>query len=68
MKGNSMIQIDHELDQGYLKNMLEETKRRVDDMGYVERRGMTFSNDTNFEGNYLTIQTLRIVNIIPFYR
>ena len=52
MKGNNnLVEINAEIDQDYVKNMLESTKKRLEEMGYIEQRALNFGGgDVNFEG------------------
>ncbi len=47
---NSMIQIDSEVDIEYLRGMLEETRRGLDEMGFAEQRALLLNENTNLEG------------------
>ena len=50
-----MIQIDSKVDIDYLKNMLEDTKRRMEDIGYVEQRALAINDYSSIEGILITI-------------
>jgi hypothetical protein len=44
--------VDSEVDLTYFKKMLDDIKRKLDDVSFIERRAAMATNDTTLEGKF----------------
>jgi len=46
-----LISVNTDLDLSYFKRMLEDTKRRLDEVSFIEQRAALVGSMTSLEGN-----------------
>ena len=57
MRGSSsnLIQVEQDIDISYFKRILEDSRRRVEELPFIEQRAMESTSDSNLEGNLFRI-------------
>ena len=55
MRGSSsnLIQVEQDIDISYFKRILEDSRRRVEELPFIEQRAMESTSDSNLEGNFI---------------
>ena len=59
MKSSSsnLIQVEQDIDISYFKKILEDSRKRVEELPFIEQRAMETTSDSNLEGILITPKT-----------
>lgn len=67
MKANNLVQVDAEVDLSYFKKILDDTKRRLDEMSFIEQRASMVTNEASLEGTIFFKHMLYLDEITIVY-